>query len=245
MENKTHLIMPMGGAGSRFFRNGYMQPKPLISIHGKPFLYWATMSIMKYVSIADLTFIVLKQHIDEFGIDKEIKCYFPEANIIVIPEILPGPVYTALKGIENIEDDSPVIFNDCDHMFRCSEINDVFNKSQLLEDGALLTFESEEPQFSYVRYEAEKIVGTVEKKVVSNHAICGAYIFKNASVFKSAAEKYVSNCPYNECFMSGIYNILCDEGKTVKDYLLDFHVEFGTPEEYEKAKDSDKFSLLE
>lgn len=29
---QPHLIMPMGGAGSRFYKNGYMQPKPLIEI---------------------------------------------------------------------------------------------------------------------------------------------------------------------------------------------------------------------
>ena len=48
---QPHLIMPMGGAGSRFYKNGYMQPKPLIEINGKPFLYWATMSIKKYVCL--------------------------------------------------------------------------------------------------------------------------------------------------------------------------------------------------
>ncbi len=35
---KIHLIMPMGGAGSRFYKNGYIQPKPLIEIKGKLFL---------------------------------------------------------------------------------------------------------------------------------------------------------------------------------------------------------------
>ena len=63
---KLHLIMPMGGAGSRFFKNGFVMPKPLIEINGKPFLYWATQSIIKDVDVADITFIVLKQHITEF-----------------------------------------------------------------------------------------------------------------------------------------------------------------------------------
>ena len=242
---KPHLIMPMGGAGLRFFKDGYILPKPLIEIHGKPFLYWSTMSIKKYILLEDLTFVVLRRHMIDFGIDEVIERFFPEANIEVIPEVLPGPVFTSMKGIQKISDDDPVIFNDCDHMFCCKDVNNILNTARLTEDAVLLTFESEEPQFSYVKYDSGRVVGTVEKKVVSNHAICGAYIFKNATIFKSAAEKYVSNCPYNECFMSGIYNVLCDEGKTVKDYLLDFHVEFGTPEEYENAKESDKFSLFE
>lgn len=241
---KPHLIMPMGGAGSRFYKNGYMQPKPLIEINGKPFLYWATMSIKKHIDIADLTFVVLQQHIDQFNIDKVIYEYFPEARIEVLPEILPGPVFTSLKGVENILDNAPIVFNDCDHMFRCHEINEILNSASLEADGTLLTFESDEPQFSYVRYNDGKIVGTIEKKVVSNHAICGAYIFKNAKLFKEMADVYTKNCPYNECFMSGLYNVICENGLTVKDYLLDYHVEFGTPEEYEKAKESQYFSDL-
>lgn len=58
------------------------------------------------------------------------------------------------------------------------------------------------------------------------------------------AEVYTQNCPYNECYMSGLYNVMCENGLIVKDYLLDYHVEFGTPEEYEKAKGSQYFSDL-
>ena len=57
---KVHYIMPMAGRGSRFHREGYDFPKPLIKIYGKPFFYWATESIAKYVDVRDITFIVLK-----------------------------------------------------------------------------------------------------------------------------------------------------------------------------------------
>ncbi len=240
-----HLIIPMGGAGARFYKNGYMQPKPLIEINEKPFFYWAVMSIKKYIDVADLTFVVLQQHVDRFAIDKVIKKYFPEAIVEVLPSILPGPVFTAIKGVEKINDDAPVIFNDCDHMFKCSEVNELFNQNLLISDGILLTFESNEPQFSYVKYdENNSIIGTIEKEVVSDHAICGAYIFKSAKLFKDMAEIYIKNCPYKECFMSGLYNVMCDKGLKVKDYLLDYHVEFGTPEEYERAKESQRFDDL-
>lgn len=242
---KPHLIMPMGGAGSRFYKNGYRQPKPLIEINGKPFFYWAAMSIKRFVDIKDLTFVILQQHIDKFKLDKVICEYFPDADIVAIPEVLPGPVFTSLKGVGRIKDDAPVIFNDCDHMFRCNAMNDRLNKNKFTEAGALLTFESSQPQFSYVKYEDGKIVGTTEKQVVSNHAVCGAYIFRKASIFRDMAEIYMNDCPYNECFMSGIYNVMCNQGMEIKDYLLDFHVEYGTPDEYEKAKRSRHFKDFE
>lgn len=242
---KPHLIMPMGGAGSRFYKNGYIQPKPLIEINGKPFFYWATMSVLKYIDIADLTFVVLQSHIDDYRIDKVIKNYFQNAKIEILSEILPGPVFTSKRGIQKIRDNAPVIFNDCDHMFKCDEINKLFNSNDFMYDGGLLTFKSSQPQFSYVKYDSNgNIIGTIEKKVVSDHAICGAYIFKNATLFSNIAEMYIKSCPYNECFMSGLYNIMCKKNLSVKDWLLDYHVEFGTPEEYEKAKDSQYFCDL-
>ena len=45
--------------------------------------------------------------------------------------------------------------------------------------------------------------------------------------------------------MSGLYNVLCDKGLNVRDCLLDLHVEYGTPEEYDRAKTSPLFRELE
>lgn len=246
MKSKMHLIMPMGGAGSRFYKNGYELPKPLIEINGKPFLYWATMSVLKDITLCDVTFVVLQKHIEQFEIDKVIKTYFPEAKIVVIPKVLPGAVMTCLAGIEGVDDNLPVLFNDCDHMFACKTFsNDIMEDTWKFE-GALLTFESNEPQFSYIEYdENKKIIGTVEKKVVSNHAICGAYVVKNAGLFKEMAEEYLENCSYSEYFVSGIYNVMCQKGMHVQNYTVDFHIPFGTPEEYENAKGSKYFKEFE
>lgn len=245
MNNKMHLLMPMGGAGSRFFKNGFVMPKPLIEINGKPFLYWATKSVTKYLENYDLTFVVLENHIAEFHIDEVIKKYFPEANIVAVTseEVHSGPVMTCLAGIKNIHDDVPIMFNDCDHMFCCSDFNNAMNTGTVDADGALLTFASNEPQFSYVQFDDNgAICGTVEKKVVSNQAICGAYYVRNADMFRKAAEQYLKECNYAEFFVSGVYNVMCQHNLSVKHFEVDFHVPFGTPVEYEAAQNSAYFS---
>ena len=242
---KVHLVMPMGGAGSRFQRNGYELPKPIIEIEGRPFFYWAVRSIEKYVDLEDLTFVVLQDHVTRFALDNLIYQYFPSAEIVIVPEVTPGPVFTCLEGLKNIQDDKPVVFNDCDHMFRSTELNNMLAEATMDIDGALVTFESRIPHFSYVRYNDNgTICGTVEKEVVSDRAICGAYIYKSAELFRNVAKEYLLNCPYKESFLSGMYNVMCNHDMKVKDYHLDFHVEFGTPEEYEVAKGSVYFSEL-
>ena len=71
--SKLNLIMPMGGRGSRFESMGLNLPKPLINIYGKPFFYWAVQSIVKFLEIQSLTFVVLREHIEKYKIDNEIK----------------------------------------------------------------------------------------------------------------------------------------------------------------------------
>jgi NDP-sugar pyrophosphorylase family protein len=121
---KLHLIMPMGGKGSRFSEKGFDLPKPLIPINEKPFLYWSTKSISKFIDVEDITFVVLQEHIDKFEIDKVILQYFPDSKIVAITEVLNGAVLTCLKGLEIINDDLPILFNDCDHMFRCTSFEE-------------------------------------------------------------------------------------------------------------------------
>lgn len=244
---KLHLIMPMGGAGTRFFKNGFVTPKPLIEINGRPFFYWATRSIEKYVELADITFVVLRQHIMEFQIDKVILKYFPEAKIEAVDfkEVKAGPVKTCLAGLKKINDNQPILFNDCDHMFACKMFTEDMNKGTWDYDGALLTFESNQPQFSYIEYENGRVTGTVEKKVVSNQAICGAYMVRTAQIFREMSEEYLKNCNYSEFFVSGIYNVMCQKGLNIQNYTVDFHVPFGTPDEYELAQKSEYFAVVE
>ena len=44
--------------------------------------------------------------------------------------------------------------------------------------------------------------------------------------------------------MSGVYNIMIEEGQCVRTMLTDFHVPFGVPDEYEVAKEDDCYKEL-
>ena len=174
---KIHLVMPMAGRGSRFSAKGYKDPKPLLQIYGKPFFYWSTQSVRKFVDLASLDFVVLEEHVSEFHIDTEIRKYFPEARIHVLPEVTEGAVITALRGCEDIDDQFPVVFNDCDHLFKSSEFND-FCRSGCSSDieGILLTFASNEPRYSFVgKDERGNVVRTAERGAIRSEAVCGCY----------------------------------------------------------------------
>ncbi|MDR2762260.1 MAG: hypothetical protein LBB88_06615, partial [Planctomycetaceae bacterium] len=170
--------------------------------------------------------------------------FYPDAIINIIDDVLNGAVLTCLEGCKEIDDNMPIIFNDCDHLFRSYSFYDFCRdeKKRQLIDGALLTFQSSDPKYSFLKYDSNKnIIGTIEKKVTSNRAICGAYYFKNKEIFENAAKEYFSTCMYNEYFVSGIYNILAKNENHIEQFNIDFHLSFGTPEEYQNAIKSDFF----
>lgn len=241
-----HLVMPMGGGGTRFNDKGFNLPKPLIELQGKPFFYWATQSIAKFVGVEDIIFVVLQEHIDRFEIRKKIHCYYPDAKIQVIPQMLNGAVLTCCEGIKTIHDDHPILFNDCDHAFICKKFYS-FAENAIFEqpDGALLTFNSHNPNFSYVRFGKHgEVIGTIEKSVASNEAICGAYYFRNKDIFMTAVNSYLTRCAYKEFFLSGVYNMMAEHQKTLVTFPVDEHISFGTPDEYDVAISDARLKVL-
>jgi len=243
---QLHLIMPMGGKGSRFAEYGYEFPKPLLDIKGRPFFYWATQSIVKFIDVDSLIFVVLQEHIDNFAIDQKIKRYYPEAKIHVISKVLKGAVLTCIEGLKEVYDDTPIIFNDCDHIFRCKKFEEFCNAGYREKvDGALLTFWSDKNKYSFLRYnEWGNVVETVEKSVISNDAICGCYYFANKELFLDAVDIYLKSCDYQEYFISGVYNIMVNNKKIIRAFQTDFHIPFGIPEEYKVAQKSNRFEEL-
>ena len=244
---KLHLIMPMGGRGYRFFKDGFDIPKPLIMLDGKPFFYWAAQSVVRFIDIADISFVVLREHVEKYDIDSAIRRYYPKARIVVLPEVLPGAVLTCMEGARGISDGGPLLFNDCDHMFLSRSFYDFCAAGRFgTPDGALLTFASGEPRFSYVRFDGSgRVTGTLEKEAVSDRAICGAYYFRNAESFFSCAEEYLSRCSYEEFFVSGVYNIMAERGLSLGCFDTDTHISFGTPEEYWAASGDSRLKEVE
>ena len=245
MDTGIHLVLPMAGRGSRFSEDGFVIPKPLIEIHGKPMLFWAIQSVRKFVKLASLRIVVLEEHVINYNIDQIIRSFYPEAIVCVLPHVTKGAVMTCLKGIEDIEDNKPIIFNDCDHYFSSQEFYQfcTLTKSNNT-DGVLLTFKSNSPNYSYIKRDSEgAIIGTVEKKVVSSDAICGCYYVSSKSTFHLAAEAYISTCSDKEYFMSGVYDYLINTG-LVKALPTDFHVPCGTPNELKGAQTSGLYQCL-
>lgn len=226
------MVMPMAGRGSRFAGKGIFEPKPLVDLAGRPFFWWATESIRRAAPVREMAFVVLEEHVRDFGIDRRIAEYYPEAKVVRIPEVTSGAAETAKIGLEALTTSGPVAINDSDHAFLCPELADIVATLSGEVDAALLCFASDSPAYSYARLDADgRVVGTVEKHVVSPYAIAGCYLFSDRSLFLSLYDEYRTDCPYEELFVSGIYNRLAGSGGRISKTVAKRHISFGTPEE--------------
>ena len=75
-----NVLIPMAGRGSRFADKGYVFPKPLIEVKGKPMI----QLVVENLNIdANYTFIVLQEHIEKYNIDQMLRLIKPNSNIVI------------------------------------------------------------------------------------------------------------------------------------------------------------------
>lgn len=239
---KLHILMPMAGEGSRFKKEGWTTPKPLIMLNGKPLFLHAISSVYLEGVEMKYSFILRAEHIREYGLDLAIKKLLPEANIFSVERTTRGAVETCLMAESAVDPDDAVIVMDCDLEFISFDFNQKLVTCLALspdkaEGGALVSFTSDSPKYSYAEVDAEgKVIRTAEKEVISNHALCGAYFFATGRRFIEAAHELMNEPDFKkpEYYVSLLYNYLLRDGETVLLSEMDEYYSYGTPEELKR-----------
>ncbi len=237
-----HIVMPMAGEGSRFKKEGWTTPKPLISLHGQPLFKHAISSVSANDIKLKYSFIVRQEHIDEYKIDEQIRSYLPDANIFSVLKTTRGAVETCLMAECAIEDGDAVIVMDCDLEFRSQSfmqiIRDMLNQDETeAHGGALVSFDSCDSRYSYAELNDDGVViRTAEKEVISNNALCGAYFFSSGKKFKHIAHRLLDEPKFKkpEYYVSLLFNYLLSDGEIVRLAKMEEYHSYGTPEELQK-----------
>lgn len=234
--------MPMAGEGSRFLKEGWKTPKPLIELHGQPLFKHAISSVSDEEIPMKYSFIVRKEHIDVYHIDSGIKLFLPEAQIFSVVKTTRGAVETCLMAEKAIADDDAVLVMDCDLEFRSKAFVEIIKKNLCLpieeaEGGALVSFDSDEPRYSYAEVGQDgNVIRTAEKEVISRHALCGAYFFSSGKRFKQIAHQLMQERSFakSEYYVSFLFNYLLKDGEKVRLAPMEEYYSYGTPEELKR-----------
>lgn len=215
-----NIVVPIAGRGSRFSKEGYELPKPLIPVNGIPMIQ-LVCSNLKPKCEHRFIFLCLCEHIDKYKIDEKLREFEPSCKIVKIKNITGGAACTLLLAEEHFNNSDPLMIANGDQWVDI-DINDYLKASESGEyDGFIMTMWSDHPKWSYIKLNREnKITQVVEKQVVSNEATVGIYNFAHGFYFFEAASSMIEKDikVNNEFYVAPAYNELIQSGFNIGYY---------------------------
>ena len=229
--NKLNVLIPMAGAGSRFAEQGYVFPKPLIEIKGSPMIE----VVVKNLNIdANYIFIVQKEHVEKYNIDKMLKLIKSGSKIVVTEGLTEGAACTTLLAKEYIDNENPLIISNSDQFILWNPRELLYNFTSKNFDGGILTFQSSHPKWSYAKVNNNNLVTEVaEKNPISTNATVGVYFWKKGSDYVKYAEEMIEKDirVNNEFYVCPVYNQAIEDSKKITIGEVEQMWGLGTPED--------------
>ena len=71
-----NIVIPMAGAGSRFAKEGYADPKPLIPVHGQPMIK-VVINNLRPSRDHRFIFICQRAHVAAYGLKEKLSAWAP------------------------------------------------------------------------------------------------------------------------------------------------------------------------
>lgn len=233
-KSDLNVLIPMAGAGSRFAKVGYKLPKPLIDVNGKPMI----QRVIDNLNIdANYTFIVQKSLYESHNLGTILPLIVPGCKVIQTFGLTEGAACTTLLAKEFINNKKHLLIANCDQLVEWNSCDFMYSMLCDDADGGILTFDDNDPKWSYVRLGPDGYACEVaEKKVISNEATVGIYYWKHGSDYVRLAEQMISKNirVNNEFYVCPVYNEAFVEGQRVKIFRADKMWGLGTPEDLDQ-----------
>jgi len=243
--SNTTLILPMAGKGSRFAEEGYDLPKPLLDVDGLPMILQAVDCLPES---DNNVFICLQDHVDNFDIDKTLKNYFLNTEIISINETTEGQACTCEIGIKetNVNLENPILISACDNgvFYDRKKYLELLNDESI--DVIVWTFRNNQASktnpnaYAWLDVDENNNIKHVScKKFIyenplTTHAIIGTMFFRKGRYFMEGLQKnYNENIRTNgEFYVDDVLNQNIKDGLKVKVFEVENYICWGTPNDY-------------
>jgi dTDP-glucose pyrophosphorylase len=233
-------IIPMSGKGTRFADIGYLLPKPLIPVSGKPMI----LRVIESMPEADRwIFIVRKEHVEQYSIDKLIISAVPKAEVIV-DENPVGQASTCMLAMSYVDKNDSLFIAACDNAFVYDKKKYASLLTDVSIDAIVWTFtedsllEVSPKSWGWIKLENDGVtINTVSVKVpVSenprhDHAVVATFFFRRAQDFMDAfaimkEEDYKIN---NEFYIDSMPIFLKKLNKKSVIFDVDLYIGWGKP----------------
>jgi capsule biosynthesis phosphatase len=227
-----NIIIPIGGIGERFKKNGYILPKPFININGTPMLKYVVNSIK--LQPDDKLIIIYNKELNNYDITNIIP------NTAITYELgyyTSGAVETLLAFLSNYDITKlhpKTLICDCDTFYDI----DIIALCKKVSNNAVVCFQDNKmlPIYSYIRINDDNIITEIkEKQPISNLANTGAYFFSSVQTLFEYCNKVIQqNHKYNnEYYTSCTIDLMLRDNHIFNPIIIkpnDFNC-VGTPQQ--------------
>lgn len=199
------IVIPMAGNGSRFAKVGYVDPKPLIPVHGKPMISWVVDNLR--VPNAKFVFVIRPDYPESCR--SHLEAIAPGCSIITVDRVTEGAACTVLLAKDIINNETPLLIANSDQYIEFDVQDFVHSFEESGADGKISTFDGERnPKWSYAAVTNGYVTEVREKDPFSDHATTGVYMWKHGSDFVRFAEQMIRKNirVNNEFYTVPVYN---------------------------------------
>jgi NDP-sugar pyrophosphorylase family protein len=234
------VMVPMAGLGSRFAREGYADPKPLISVSGKPMAVQAAADLPE----ADRRVFILRNDLaGRERVAAALKAAFADTRVVTLDGLTEGQACTCLEALDEVAD-GPLTIGACDN----GMLYDHGALQRLLDEpdaDVVVWVARGHPEavrypemYGWVEADAEGKVHQVSvKKPLSdpatNPVVVGAFTFKDADVFRTSTERMIANDSRvnGEFYIDTCINDAVALGYDCRIFEIDNFLCWGTPDD--------------
>ena len=231
------FVIPMVGKSSRFFKEGYSEPKYKLLINETSVFEHSVRSFESYFLTDKFLFLVRSDYDAAAFVEKSAQeMGISDFSVVVFSEETLGQADTVYQGLSRAKEfypaDEPI------YIFNIDTFRPNFKKSSKSSGhGYLEVFKGEGTHWSFaLPGEHGKVLKTTEKDRISDLCSNGLYYFNSSETFNSAFEHSVREDlkAKGEFYIAPLYNYLIAQDLTVSYELIPASeiVFCGTPDEY-------------
>jgi len=238
-QHRGSLLFPMVGLGSRFQKEGYEIPKPLIPVLGQPM---AIKSMMDLPQTEKQRFVLRKDMSGVEQLQDALQKKSTAAEFVVLDHMTDGQASTCVEGAGGLAVDDPVTIAACDN----GMIYDADKFQSLIDSddvdviiwgargypGAIRS----PKMYGWIDANKDGVVqGVSVKKPLSNPTtdpiVVGAFTFKKLDYFLSSVKEMKERGAKvnNEYYVDMAINDAIAQGLRCVVFEIDYYICWGTP----------------
>lgn len=245
-----NILMPMAGLGSRF-RGITTIPKPFIPLHTEPMFASALKTLPRARNAT--TIVALEEHQKYFEFLKPRKHAELKLNFAFLDETPPGQALSVEMGLKSQKLQGDIVISSCDHGIVLNpKIWQQFKKNPDC-DAAIFTMKgypgaARKPKSyawvvpakgseTFPRVERVGVKEQVSESPINDHVLVGTFWFKNQEILQKGIEllKTSKIKVNNEVYLDSVFDLLQQQGHTVRQIPLDGYLCWGDPDSLAEA----------